>query len=144
MALSARLGDSGDHLEVARDEFPDLVLCSTAARAVQTAELVLAEMKAPPPVSFRGEFYQASPQEVIAQLQLVSDEVRAVMIVGHNPTFEELANALPRTDDVAGHEKLEERGVPTCALGFYDLEVRRWQEVEAGKATLRELFVPPF
>jgi len=64
-----------------------------------------------------------------------------VMIVGHNPTFHELALLLVSPDDDDGRARLE-AGFPTAALAIVALDVERWAEVMAGCGRLEELFLP--
>jgi phosphohistidine phosphatase len=138
-ALGRRLGDDGDHLGLAADVLPGLVLCSTAARAVETAERVLANMAAPPPVTYLGSLYEASPQGVLEQVATTADNVSSVMVVGHNPTFEALVGALPREPVRSLAD-----GFATCGLVVFSLPVGRWDEVVPETAGVLGVFFPPF
>jgi phosphohistidine phosphatase len=136
-ALGERLGDRGDHLGLDGDVLPGLVLCSTAARTVETTERVLAHLAAPPPVTYLEALYGASPEEVFEAVATVDDEIGSVMVVGHNPTFEALMGALPR---VPGHMA----GFPTCGLGVFNLPLGRWDEIAPRIATVVGVFLPPY
>jgi phosphohistidine phosphatase len=138
-ALGQRLGDHGDHLGLSDDVMPSLVLCSTAARTVETTERVLADLAVPPPVRYLRSLYDASPEEVLEQVSMVEDDVASVMVVGHNPTFEALVAGLPTSP--SGSLK---GGFATCGLAVFDLAVRRWDEIEPRTATLLGVFHPPF
>jgi phosphohistidine phosphatase len=144
VALGAHLGSAGDRLGFEPAELPGTVLSSTARRTVQTVELVLADMAAPPPVTYLRSLYTASPDDVLGLLGTVDDDVDSVMVVGHNPTAEDLAFSLLAADDPAGRSAIDERGFPTCALGVYRLEAKRWMDATEGSATLVGLFTPPF
>ncbi len=69
---------------------PDLIITSTAERALTTAELVALAC------DFEGElvttrhFYHADPATYLEMLQGVDDQYNRVMIVGHNPGMQEL------------------------------------------------------
>ncbi len=132
-ALGRRLADPG----FAGGDRPGLVLCSTAARTVETAERALAGMEDPPPVEYRRALYGASPEEVLDQLRGVDRDVRTVMVVGHNPTAEALAAGM-------GRKPPPGPAFPTCALAVYQLPIDRWDDVAQGQGTLRGLFVPPY
>jgi phosphohistidine phosphatase len=138
-ALGARLGDGGDRLGLPEDLVPQLVLCSTAARAVETTERVLAQMSTPPVVTYLRSLYEATPEEVLEHVSMTDDVVRSLMIVGHNPTIETLAAAMPASPApaLAG-------GLATGALAVFTLPVRRWEEVAPRTAGLLGVFAPPY
>jgi phosphohistidine phosphatase len=138
-ALGKCLGDQGDHLGLADDLMPGLVLCSTAARTVETTARVLAGLAKPPPVTYLPSFYGGSPEEVLEQVSMVDEEISAVMVVGHNPTFEALVAAMPRSPvpSLSG-------GFATCGLVVFNLPVRRWDEIAPRTAAVLGVFLPPF
>jgi phosphohistidine phosphatase len=120
---------------------PQLVLSSSAARALMTAEPVHAALG--PEVSFAVErgLYQADPDDIIDRLRLLPAATVGVMIVGHNPTFHDLALLLDSPDDTPGRTRLQS-GFPTAALAQLTLDVPTWTEVVAGCGQLEELFLP--
>jgi phosphohistidine phosphatase len=120
---------------------PDLVLSSSAARALTTAEPVHAALGAGVSIEVERGLYQADPDDIIDRLRLLPAETVGVMIVGHNPTFHDLALLLDSPDDSAGRSRLQS-GVPTAALAHLTLDVTAWTEVVAGCGHLEELFLP--
>ena len=74
-------------------DVPQLVLSSSAARALQTAEIVLAAAGSEVTLEVESGLYRADVDDVIECLRRVEDEVSSVMVVGHNPTFAELASS---------------------------------------------------
>lgn len=72
----------------------DLVLCSTALRARQTAELALAGYRPAPRILYEDGLYLATSEALLRRLQLLDEACGAVMVVGHNPGLHELAAAL--------------------------------------------------
>ncbi|MFT4108437.1 SixA phosphatase family protein [Propionicimonas sp.] len=68
----------------------ELVLCSTAARARQTAELL--HLNAP--IRFLDRLYNAGSRQLLAELSGVEDRVRTVLVVGHAPGIPALADNL--------------------------------------------------
>ena len=136
-ALAKRLGDHGDRLGVSADLMPGLVLCSSAARTVETAERVLADLASPPPVTYLEALYGASPEEVLEVISTVDDDIDSVMVVGHNPTFEALVAAMPK---VPGHMA----GFPTCGLAVFGLPLGRWDEIAPRIAAVVGVFLPPY
>ncbi len=104
----------GDHL-AAREVHPSLVLCSSARRAVETLERVLARLPRRPEVCVERGLYMADPAELLERVRRVDDGVPALMLVGHNPAMEELAARLPGGGDRDGLKRIG-RKFPTAAL----------------------------
>jgi phosphohistidine phosphatase len=96
---------------------PELVLCSTARRARETFERIEPALEAPE-VRFERELYGATPHGLLERLQRVPDSVASVMVVGHNPTLEELALDLARPSPA--RRELEAK-FPTGALATLEL-----------------------
>ena len=109
----------GDRLR-AESEFPELILSSSAVRALQTAEL-FAEAN-----GFDGELralrdlYAHYPDPYIQVLSEVDDRFESVLVVGHNPGVEELLEML--TGD---WERM-----PTAALAQVKLPIQSWSELD--------------
>ena len=90
----------------------DLVLCSSALRARETAQLALAGYKPPPKILYEDGLYLATPETIIRRLQLLDEACGAVMVVGHNPGLHELATTLA-TPASAGFSTLANGKFPT-------------------------------
>ena len=72
---------------------PDLVVSSSAVRARGTAEGACAVLGLGAPEIDRS-LYRADADDLLAWLSVVSDDVAAVMIVGHNPAVHDLVALL--------------------------------------------------
>jgi phosphohistidine phosphatase len=125
------------------DYVVDLILCSSAARTVQTAELVLHELDSE--IDYRDSLYLADAAKILAAVRGAPAKVEALMLVGHNPGLENCAGLLAREPvrrkERARHEALEEK-FPTCALAVLDFDVGRWRDVVQGSGKLVD-FVRP-
>ena len=76
----------------------DLILASTAVRVRQTLESMQAQwQRLDPPVRLVAELYMASPRQILELLGGVENPLRHVMVIGHNPGLEELAEQLSGT-----------------------------------------------
>jgi phosphohistidine phosphatase len=102
----------------------DLVVCSTARRARQTAKPVVAALGCR--VQYEEALYAAVPSRLVEIVRTLSDRNVSVMLVGHNPSLEEL------TAWLCGQSP----DYPTAALGTIDLSLDRWDEVSPGCGTL--------
>ena len=119
---------------------PRLVLSSSALRALETAELVLPALGDAELLVDR-RLYEADPDDVLAVLREVPDDVSSVMVVGHNPTLHDFALALVGPDDEKGRHRLEE-GFPTGALAVVTSPADRWARLDSGEGALLTLFTP--
>jgi len=127
--------------EVAR---PEVALVSPAARTVATADLVLADVAAPPERRFDEELYGADPEEIVALLRDLPESVTAAMVVGHNPTAQSLSLGLLGAREKKARSLVVRTGFPTCALGVYAFKTDRWADVAAGTAKLVAIMAPPY
>lgn len=115
------------------DLVPDIIVCSTAQRARETAELVAAACGYSDPIQERRELYLAPPEAYMKVARALSDELEMVLLIGHNPGLEELVSEL----------RGEMSPFPTCALAHFDWKVEAWDEVRFGeKVKFRDLWVP--
>lgn len=105
---------------------PDLVLISPAVRTRETWELVSPALPGAR-VEVREGLYDATPEEVDAELRVGTAEAGTVMVVGHNPSLHELAMEL-LADGHSLPADLERVSVgfptATAAIFAFDAEMR--------------------
>jgi phosphohistidine phosphatase len=111
---------------------PDLVLCSTAVRARATLELVVDALGSPA-IEFEDGLYHAWDTELLSRLQAVPAEVGELLLVGHNPGFENLVSLLAPPGVVA---------FATGALAELRLSTDDWSDVRPGCGELVQLVLP--
>jgi phosphohistidine phosphatase len=119
---------------------PDLILCSPAARAKATLELVLPELAARPDVQFTEGLYGMGPGDMLRLIRALPQSCRHAMLVGHNPAMQALALDLAGVGDAGAIEALGAK-FPTGALAVFDFDCG-WAEIAPGGGTLR-LFMTP-
>lgn len=73
---------------------PDLVVCSDAARTVETAELVTAGLGVAIAVQPQPRLYEAGVTEVFDVVAATPPAVRTLLIVGHEPTMSAATGAI--------------------------------------------------
>jgi phosphohistidine phosphatase len=76
----------------------DLVLCSSARRARETLDLVLAAFAPRPHVLIERGLYLAGREQLLERLRRLAEEDGNVLVIGHNPALFELALALAAPD----------------------------------------------
>ena len=119
---------------------PQLVLCSSAARAVQTYDAISTALEGPVVVSVEDDLYGASDAGLLARLHEVADTVRAVLVVGHNPGLQDLALGLADDGNPTEVARLGDK-FPTCALANLDVPTT-WDALGPGHAHLKSLVLP--
>jgi phosphohistidine phosphatase len=72
----------------------DLAVVSSATRAQQTWQLASDELTDPPTVRTEDRVYAASVGELLGLVRELPAEAGTVVMVGHNPAFEDLATTL--------------------------------------------------
>jgi phosphohistidine phosphatase len=117
---------------------PELVLSSSARRAVETAELVTAELGARAELVVEPALYGADADDVVEIVRGLGGEADSVMVVGHNPTVHELAVLLLDDEDVGGRARLD-AGFPTAALAVIAVATPTWTRLAPGSGTLLAL-----
>ena len=100
---------------------PDLVLCSTALRALRTAELVLQSSGYDGEIRLRRDLYEAEAETCLSVVKQLSDDFGRVLLIGHNPCLEHLLGLLC---------DVWER-MPTAGLAVVTLPVENWKELKA-------------
>ena len=125
----------GDHL-AHHGPRPDLILCSTAARARQTLAPVVKRLDSPaPPIMLEDTLYLASEEALLARLHAVADDVRTVLLVGHNDGIWRLAELLAGRGSPAHLAALQEK-YPTGTLTTLRLPNGPWSDLAAGSGEL--------
>lgn len=72
----------------------DLAVVSPATRARSTWDLVAAELDTPPPTRIDDRVYAAPDRELLAVVRELPDDLKTVVLVGHNPGLEDLVSTL--------------------------------------------------
>jgi len=113
---------------------PDRVLTSPAVRAWTTAKLVAGAGEFPDEPVKAGGLYESTADECLELLRRQSGKDDIVMVVGHNPTLEDLVEAL-----CGARVRL-----PTAAVACLDAEIDDWQDLSPPACALRWLVIPRF
>lgn len=120
---------------------PDRVLCSTAKRASETWDLAARSMGAHPPLEMKEEIYHASIQDLLSLIQALPDREDSVLLVGHNPTFEDLALALAGSGEREALQALRIK-YPTGALAVLEFSGNAWASLDMDQGHLRAFIRP--
>ncbi|WP_404304524.1 SixA phosphatase family protein [Neorhodopirellula lusitana] len=105
---------------------PDLILCSSATRTQQTADLMLQQWTNPPRLAICRPLYLSSPQTIFETLHtetIVADDDRSpgpktILVLAHNPGISEAAGWL------CG----QMAALPTAALAVFRCQIESWND----------------
>lgn len=114
-------------------QLPDLAISSSAKRARDSLTLAIEAGRWQCPVRIDPALYETTAQAVVSWLRAIDSEPERLLLVGHEPTWSELASLL-----IGGGELR----VPTGAMLRLDLGVDRWRDIAVGQAQLRWLLQP--
>jgi phosphohistidine phosphatase len=120
---------------------PDLAVVSSAARTRQTWDMVAAALSVAPPVQFDRSIYDATPEAILQAIKDVGPAAPTLLVIGHNPSLQELAAMLVASGDVETREQLSE-GFPTSALAVIGFAFDDWSRLHPNGGRL-EHFVAP-
>ncbi|WP_328337685.1 histidine phosphatase family protein [Streptomyces violaceus] len=119
----------------------DLALCSTSVRTRETWKLAVHEFPHRPKTVYEERIYEASPGELIAVLNETPDDVQNVLLIGHNPGVQGLADILAGEAEDDARERMDRRGFPAAAFAVLSF-TGSWKSVEPGVAALRDYWAP--
>ncbi|CAM5302592.1 phosphohistidine phosphatase [Streptomyces sp. MnatMP-M77] len=128
-----RLADSGIDF--------DLALCSTAARTRETWKLAVHEFSRRPRTVYEERLYEASLGDLIALFNETPDEVRDLLVIGHNPGMHGAADALSGSAEGDTLARMTRDGFPTAAYAVVEFP-GSWKSVEHGAGRLTEYWTP--
>lgn len=112
---------------------PDQILSSDAARAYSTAELIATQVGYEiSRIHINRDIYEASVRTLYKLVSSLKDDWESVMIVGHNPPINYLAEYLSGAD--IGHMY-----TGSCAVITFDLD--SWSEITQGAGSLEEYVI---
>jgi phosphohistidine phosphatase len=126
----------GDYLRTHAIE-PQLVLCSSARRTIET----LAGVAPTGEQLIEPRLYSASAEDVLARLRELPADLGAVMLIGHNPALQMLVLRLTCRDGASSDRPAVERKFPTGALATLSFDCV-WGELAPGCARLVGFVTP--
>lgn len=113
---------------------PEVIISSSAMRAKTTAIILASAIGYPTSdISINARLYGAEPEDVLSIIGNLDDTIDCAMLVGHNPTFTALVNAL-------GHCDLD--NMPTCGVAVLAFPTDAWVEIESVQGNLVEFDYP--
>jgi len=118
----------------------DLVLCSSALRTRETADLVLAAYRPVPPVRYEDALYLAGAGKLLRRLRDLDESAGSVLVIGHNPGLHELAAALTLPGS-PHYRDLAEGKFPTAARASFTID-GPWTSLDRDRHKLTDYATP--
>lgn len=124
---------------------PDYIVCSSARRTRETLSLVTSAFDIAIETAFEPAVYEASAMRLLTVVRRSPAKARRVLLVGHNPGLEELADDLIGTTDDVAAERLAEK-YPTAGLAVLSWPVSSaidsWAKLTPRSAHLEAFMAP--
>jgi phosphohistidine phosphatase len=124
----------------AREFSPSHVLCSASRRTRETLQLVETALPKDVKITFSEKLFSADAQGYLELIREFAD-AGSLLVVGHNPCMEELANGIVARGDKVAVDTLM-RGFPTGALAHFEFD-GAFSALERRRAMLAAFIVPP-
>lgn len=106
---------------------PALIICSTAIRARTTMELAFEAGQWESDINISDLLYETTPGTMLQLIQHFSEQDKVVMLVGHEPTWSELATGLTNIP-------VSFRPAGICQIDF---DCDEWKTVQVGSGQFK-------
>lgn len=119
---------------LANDIIPQLILSSTAKRAVETAKIIADSISyEKDKIVLSKKLYLSYTDDVFDELFEIDNNINSVMVFGHNPCFTDLVNMFlkHRIDNL-----------PTSGMAVIEFKANKWEEIPNSKFSLKHLIFP--
>jgi phosphohistidine phosphatase len=115
---------------------PDKIISSSAVRARKTASILAKGLSYPEEnIEIDPDFYHADTEQVLSKLYTLPDRYKTVMIVGHNMTFNDLANEF-----LDWQHQIE--NLPTSGVVAIKIDTEKWVSLSAANSELDFILFP--
>ncbi len=116
---------------------PDVIVSSPALRAITTAEIIAREIDFPESsIRLEPRIYESSCSRLFSLIQQFDREIAHLVLVGHNPGFEQLALTLHPNFKGDGEK------YPTCGVALMELAIGTWEDLASGCSTHMDFIYP--
>jgi phosphohistidine phosphatase len=101
---------------------PDLILSSSALRALHTAQITAEELEIPEKkIVVEENLYHASPHTILKYMRMQNDSLTTIFVFGHNPGLNDLITYLGGDTD----------NLPTSGQFGFRLKSDHWGELDS-------------
>lgn len=118
------------------------IIASPAVRVTQTIEIASQAANTKVPVMWDRRIYLASSATLLDLLREQEDDPASILMIGHNPGFEDLIFDLVPDDGSSPLRDIVEEKFPTAAYAVLELDCDNWSELRENSARLVHLARP--
>ncbi len=118
------------------------VLASPAARVTQTIEIAGEAAHSTPPIIWDRRIYLANSATLMDVLREQPDDPASIIMVGHNPSLEDLIFDLVPDNGQNPLREIVEVKFPTAAFAVMELDIEKWADLAGDCARLIHLQRP--
>jgi len=112
----------------------DLIISSHAKRALETAKIIATGIYYPiEKIETSKGIYEVDMYNILDIISEVDDDIKSLMIFGHNPTFTHIANYfLPEEIEI----------LPTSSVVSIEFEMNKWTDIKQAKHKINFTLFP--
>ncbi len=120
-----------------KDSPPQLILCSTALRAKQTAAIFKKNLKLNPELEIRTfqELYITGTDEILSVIHKIENKFSSALIISHNPGLQTFALKFSRSGDKQKFREMKSNFAPG-SFATFECDVTDWSSITAESGTL--------
>ena len=107
----------------------DLILTSPAIRAITSAHIIANRLDQKQSLRVEKKLYQADCTTLLAIVGKLHKKIKSILLVGHNPEFE----------DFAAYMTGEPVSMQTCSLIEFTFELKDWKDFEKVRSVQMKL-----
>ena len=119
----------------------DIVLSSTALRAVETIEIIKPSIK-DTEIKYKKDLYTFDDHIMLEFISKIKDDISSILIVGHNPAIQETVLRLSDTDQNSNLLNRVECKYPTAAFCTLTSNIDSWTHTGDTLFKLQEFICP--
>ncbi len=107
----------------------DLILTSPAIRAITSAQIIANRLDQKQSLRVEKKLYQADSTTLLAIVGKLNKKIKIILLVGHNPEFE----------DFAAYMTGESVSMQTCSLIEFTFDLKDWKDFEKVRSVQMKL-----
>ena len=107
----------------------DLILTSPAIRAITSAQIIANRLDQKQSLRVEKKLYQADSTTLLAIVGKLHKKIKSILLVGHNPEFE----------DFAAYMTGKSVSMQTCSLIEFTFELKDWKDFEKVRSVQMKL-----
>lgn len=119
---------------------PDYILCSPTRRTRETLAEVQKTFQSAPQVEYAEKIYHAYDRDLLSLIASCNEEVKNLLLIGHNPALHQLAFLLAQRGEQKLLDKLSVQ-FPPCTLVVLSF-FGEWNGIDSAEAELEILHFP--